>query len=133
MMGDISNAYLNAQTNEKVYAIAGPEFGEYNGRIVLLLRALYGLKTSGNKWHMHFADSLRSIGFKSSVVDPNMWLKRVDTWYEYICTHTDDFIIASKSPKQIMDQLLKIYKIRNIGPPSFLLGADVIRRLQYWT
>ena len=27
LAGDVGNAYLNAFTNEKVYAIAGPEFG----------------------------------------------------------------------------------------------------------
>jgi hypothetical protein len=27
LVADIGNAYLNAETREKVYAIAGPEFG----------------------------------------------------------------------------------------------------------
>ncbi|MGH7954585.1 MAG: reverse transcriptase domain-containing protein [Gloeomargaritales cyanobacterium] len=133
LMGDVSNAYLNALTNEKVYAVAGPEFGEFAGRIVILLRSLYGLKTSGNEWHAHFADALRSIGFKPSLVDSNLWMRQVKKWYEYICTHTDDFVIASKETKKIMEKLLKIYKIRNIGPPSFLLGADIIKQKNYWT
>ena len=29
--GDVSNTYLNARTNEQVYAIAGPEFGQFEG------------------------------------------------------------------------------------------------------
>jgi hypothetical protein len=40
---DIQNAYLNAPTKEKIYTIAGPEFGADNvGRPVLIVRALYG-------------------------------------------------------------------------------------------
>ena len=47
-MGDVTNAYPHASTNERVYAIAGPEFGSHEGRIILIEKALYGLKTSGN-------------------------------------------------------------------------------------
>ncbi len=45
---DIGNAYLNAEAREKVYTTAGPEFGaELEGKNVLIVRALYGLKSSG--------------------------------------------------------------------------------------
>ena len=38
---DIGNAYLEAYTNEKVYVIAGPEFGELKGHIFVIRKALY--------------------------------------------------------------------------------------------
>ena len=42
--GDIGNAFLYGKTKEKVYIIAGPEFGEeLQGRILLVDKALYGL------------------------------------------------------------------------------------------
>jgi hypothetical protein len=41
---DIGNAYLQAKTKERVYTIAGPEFGELQGQKVIIVRALYGLK-----------------------------------------------------------------------------------------
>ena len=45
---DIANAYLNAPCSEKLYIICGPEFGkEYEGKRALIVRALYGLKSSG--------------------------------------------------------------------------------------
>jgi hypothetical protein len=40
---DIGNAYLEAFTSEKVYIIAGPEFGEREGHILIIRKALYGL------------------------------------------------------------------------------------------
>jgi hypothetical protein len=40
---DIGNAYVNADCREKVYAIAGPEFEEFEGRTVIIAKALYGL------------------------------------------------------------------------------------------
>jgi hypothetical protein len=43
---DVGNAYLEALTKEKLYIIAGPEFGELEGHILILHKALYGIKTS---------------------------------------------------------------------------------------
>jgi hypothetical protein len=45
---DISNAYLNAPTREKVHTTVGSEFGPNRiGQTVLIVWTLYGLKTSG--------------------------------------------------------------------------------------
>ena len=44
---DIQNAYLTAKCREKVWTRAGPEFGSDAGKIMLVVRALYGLKSSG--------------------------------------------------------------------------------------
>ena len=43
---DIGNAYLEAFTDEKLYIVAGPEFQEFEGYILIFLKALYGLKSS---------------------------------------------------------------------------------------
>ena len=42
---DIGNAYLEALTDEKLYIVAGPEFQELEGYILIFLKALYGLKS----------------------------------------------------------------------------------------
>ena len=44
---DIKNAYLTATTREKIWTIARPEFGSEKGSIMMVVRALYGLKSSG--------------------------------------------------------------------------------------
>ena len=43
MQGDISNAYLESCTKEKVYFIARPEFGQNAGHTFTIEKALYGL------------------------------------------------------------------------------------------
>jgi len=46
LAADVQNASLNALTKEKVYMIAGLEFGPQNvGGPVLIVRELYGLKS----------------------------------------------------------------------------------------
>ena len=55
---DIGNAYLEAKTKERVCFKAGPEFGELEGHILVIFKALYGLRSSGLRWHERFADTL---------------------------------------------------------------------------
>jgi hypothetical protein len=54
---DVGNAYLEAKTKEKV---DGPEFGTLEGHTLLVDKALYGLRSSGLRWHERLADVLRS-------------------------------------------------------------------------
>jgi hypothetical protein len=51
MVGDISFAYIEGFTNEKVYFIAGPEVGPLAGNLLTIERAIYGLRTSGARRH----------------------------------------------------------------------------------
>jgi hypothetical protein len=44
---DIGNAYLEAYTKEKLYVVAVPEFGDRQGNVMIIVKALYGLRTSG--------------------------------------------------------------------------------------
>ena len=44
---DIGNAYLEAYTEEKVYVIAGDEFADQAGHSLIVVKALYGLRSSG--------------------------------------------------------------------------------------
>lgn len=42
---NIMNAYLTTPPKEKFYIWAGPEFGNDEGKLFLIVRALYGLKS----------------------------------------------------------------------------------------
>jgi hypothetical protein len=55
---NIGNAYLETFTKERVYIIAGPEFGPLEGHTLLINKAIYGLKSSGLRWSERFSDVL---------------------------------------------------------------------------
>ena len=63
---DIGNAYLEAFTDEKLYIVAGPEFQELEGYILIFLKALYGLKSSGKRWAEVIHGILRDMKFLPS-------------------------------------------------------------------
>jgi len=59
---DIRNAYLESYTAEKLYIIAGPEFKERKDHILVIVRALYGLKSSGQRRHDRFHSCMIELG-----------------------------------------------------------------------
>ena len=73
---DIQNVYLNATTKEKVWFIAGDEWGEHASKPVIIVRVLYCLKSSNQAWRNFLADILKNtLGFTSSLADPDVWYK----------------------------------------------------------
>jgi hypothetical protein len=70
---DIGNAFLYGKTKEKVYITASPEFGvDLHGKILIIDKSLYGLKTSAARFHEHLSESLLRLGFKKTKHDPDL-------------------------------------------------------------
>ena len=95
---DIGNAYLEAFTDEKLYIVAGPEFQELEGYIIIFLKALYGLKSSGKRWDEVIHGILRGMKILPSKADPCIWLRKAPNLrcYEYIAVYVDDLCIAAE-------------------------------------
>jgi Reverse transcriptase (RNA-dependent DNA polymerase) len=129
MVGDISSAYLEAETKEKVCFTAGPEFGELEGHTFIIFKALYGLRTSGASWHQRFSDTLRDLGYKPCKADNDVWIKDCGSHYEYICVYVDDIMHMSKNPQELFDALKDIYNynLAGVGEPSYHLGGNFFR------
>ncbi len=133
---DIQNAYINAETKEKVWFRAGAELGSQKGKVVVIVRALYGLKSSGARFREHLAQSLRDAGFTSCKADPDVWLRKAEKpdgtkIYEYVLCYVDDCIFQGLDPKAFMDGLRKSYTLKDgsVKEPDAYLGAD-IRQMQ---
>jgi hypothetical protein len=61
MVGDVSLAYLETYTQEKVCFIADPEFGPLAGHLLVIVRALYRFCTSGARWHDRLSGVLQIL------------------------------------------------------------------------
>ena len=129
---DIGNAYLNAETKEKVYFVAGSEWRDNEGRIVIIVRALYGLRSSALQWQKHLADNLRyDLGYSPSLADNNVWLKQChkpdgERYYSYILCFVDDLLCIHLEPDSILSPLKGFYKMKHEpSMPSMYLGSDI--------
>ena len=79
MQGDISNAYLESYMQEKVYFVAGPEFGPLSSHMLIIEKALYRLHSSHLRFHKCLSSVLHKYGFQHSRVDPNLQMHDGDT------------------------------------------------------
>ena len=124
--GDIGNAFIQAETNEKIYTRVGNEFGDRAGSIAIIVKALYGLTTSAERFHTLLADFLRSLGFRPSRFDRDVWmrLREENNGFDYICTHVDDFKVVAKNPMRWIDLIAGAFLIKEHGPRQYYLGND---------
>ena len=129
---DVGNAYLNAPCREKIWFIAGKEFGSDEGSVMTIRKALYGLKSSAAAWRAMISQSLADLGYQSSRADPDVWLRsqaRPDgfRYYEYVLVYVDDILHVSHDTKPTMDALASLYRLKegSLGPPTRYLGANV--------
>ena len=123
---DIGNAYLEALTAEKVCIKAGLEFGPLAEHTLLIHKALYGLRSSGARWHDRLSDVLRKEGFQSCRAEPDIWMRKAANLYEYIAVYVDDLAFAVADPQGFVSTLKNQhnFKIKEAGPLGFHLGAD---------
>ena len=130
-MSDIGNAYVHAKTHESVFAIATAPFGEDEGCIAIIVKALYGLKTSGAAWHAFLADTLIGMGYTPCRADTDVWMKRRtkptgDDYWEYLLVYTDDILCVSHDARDVMVKLEQMFKLKGgIGEPTTYLGATI--------
>ena len=71
---DVGTAFLYGTTKEKVYIIAGKEFGDLAGQLLIIQQGLYGLQSSADRFHEHLAERIRGLGFVPSKADPDLYI-----------------------------------------------------------
>ena len=124
---DVGNAYLEAYTDEKLCIMAGPEFKELQGHLLIMVKALYGTRSGGARWHDRLFDILQEMKFKPSKADPDVWMRPEPggTCYEYIAVYVDDLAIAAKDSQAFCNELKKKYnlKLKGVGPLEYHLGC----------
>ena len=102
----IGNAYLEALTSEKVCIRAGPEFGpELEGHLLIIYKALHGLKSIGKAFGQLLQECLCSLGFVPSHAEASIFMRKFPTadHYEYVATYIDDLAIIIKDPQSLID------------------------------
>ena len=123
---DVGTAFLYGKTTEKVYVIAGPEFGpNIAGKRMVIDKGLYGLRSSSARFHEHLSTKLRVMGFLPSKADADFLYRDRGDHYEYLATYVDDILVYSKKPMEIIEELQKHYVLKGIGIPEYYLGGNV--------
>jgi hypothetical protein len=133
---DIQNAYLTADCREKIYIIAGPEFGSEEGSIMIIRKALYGLKSSGAAFRAHLAETLYDLSYLPTKADPDVWIRPAVKengfeYYEMTLVYVDDIMCISHDPKATMMGIQATFKLKDdkIEKPKNYLGAQIMQKI----
>ena len=95
-----------------------------------LPKALYGLKQAGRCWHEKLHEVLLKLGFSRLVCEHSVWVYLRDGVRVIIPVFVDDITLAGKSKaaiQRVKDDLHKHFKLRDLGPTSWLLGVKIER------
>jgi hypothetical protein len=124
---DAVNAFTNADLDEEVFCHP-PEGFENPGYVILLQKALYGLKRSPTLWHKDLSLSLEKMGLHPVGGVNCLFISKSVIVFFYV-----DDIVAACLRKDIQDlndfeaALMKRYEIQALGDLKWFLGIRVIR------
>jgi hypothetical protein len=128
---DISHAFLNGDLEETIYMRQAEGFHEgSSNRVCRLIKSLYGLKQASRQWNKRLHDVLISMGFKRLESDRSIYIFVRNDVRIIIPIFIDDITFASSNPAAIdsaIKELASHFKLRDLGPTTFLLGIEIIR------
>ncbi len=130
---DIRNAYLTAPVSERIWTRLGREFGSDYGKVAIIVRALYGLKSAGASFRNHLADYMRELGYTSCKADADVWYKAetrpVDgfKYYSYVLCYVDDVLCIHHDAMTQIKKINKRFPLKegSVGDPDIYLGAKL--------
>jgi len=127
---DVTAAFLNGDLDEKIYMRLPEGLEREPGSVELLKKSLYGLKQGARQWLKKLHEVLTEMGFERVKVEQSCWTYGQDQDRVIVPTHIDDMTIAAKTKdriREVVAELSKHFKIRDLGPTKFVLGVEVIR------
>jgi hypothetical protein len=113
--------------------VLGPEFGDDTGKCALIVRALYGLKSSGAAFRNHLVECMKHLGWYPCRADRDLWMKaetRPDggvLYWAYILIYVDEILCVHHDPGSPLAKLDEYFKMKegSIQVPTFYLGTKL--------
>ena len=104
---------------------------------MIIVRALYGLKSSGAAFRAFLADTLYDIGYTPSKADPDVWLRSAVKpdgfeYYKIILCYVNDVLSIFHDAMNTMKGIQHKFKLKDdkIAEPENYLGTAA---LQYFS
>ena len=72
---DVHDSYLTTECRERMWIVASIEFDSEEGLCMIFKKSLYELKISGAAFMEKLEETLDAMCYKSSYVDPYVWIR----------------------------------------------------------
>ena len=132
LAADVNTSFLTSPCWDKLWIRAGNEFGIREVKVLIIKRALYGIKSSGAAFRALLAEKLDDIGFKRSIAEPDVWMRSAtkpigEKYYEYILCCLDDLLCISHDPNKPINDIQSTLKGKKdkVETKYFYLGETL--------
>ena len=132
---DVESAFLYGDLNEEIYmkqpqGFIDPALPSY---VCRLKKSLYGLKQAPRMWNQKINSYLIQCGFSRCITDPCLYFKSDGKSTHIIGLFVDDLLQAASTSDQLAamkEDLEKIFKMKDLGEPTFCLGIEIKRDME---
>ena len=130
---NIKSAYLNVPLKETVFMCPprGVLKPGQQGKVLRLLKGLYGLKQAGQGWYQEMSRVLiKELGFNRSAIDHSVFIRRSEGEHTVIAVATDDMALTSKraiDAENFKGDIKRYWDITDHGPIGWFLGFQIKR------
>ena len=99
---------------EKIWFEGGTECWEDKGKVLIVVRSLYGIKSAGQSWRSELAQVLKDLDFVSKLAYPDVWIRqsvREDgfKYYEMVFVYVDDILAVSHKATDVINSITTFY------------------------
>ena len=128
---DVKSAYLNTPLKEIIFM--KPPRGVLKlgqeGKVLRLLKGLYGLKQAGRGWYLEMSRVFtKELEFKWSQVDHSVFYRQVGKEHTIVTVATDNMAVTSKrniNTEIFKTRIKRFWEITDHGPIKWFLGFEI--------
>lgn len=129
---DVKTAFLNGILKEEIYMKVPEGITGKENHVCKLNKAIYGLKQAARCWYELFDRTLKEQGFKSSSVDPCIYVLDKGSVLRniYIVLYVDDLVIATANAEtmnNLKHYLMNRFKMIDLKEIRLFLGIKIER------
>lgn len=130
---DIKGAFLHATLPkaDNIY-VRFPKMDcipSLSGRVVKLLKSLYGLRQAPKLWYEHLSRELAKRGFRRSMSSECLFTADLPTGPAYIVVYVDDLLIFGSATTVVVlkKMLSELFTVTDLGKCQYFLGIKIQR------
>jgi hypothetical protein len=105
----------------------GVEFGEFKGRLAIVQRAFYGMKSAVASWRATISKVTEGLGFQMCKADNDVWMRKGfnaagEKAGECVLVYSVDLHAVAQNPGEIMAKIDQHFKLKDVSVkvPRFL-------------
>lgn len=131
---DAVNAFVNSRVKEPTFCTVPPGApliytpDQLDNKVLMLEKALYGLKEAPNLWQEDLTNTLKDLGLRQMPEVPCIWYNNKLIFFFFV----DDMVTINEPnyeayAKEFRDKLCQRYEIKVIGDLKWFLSVQIIR------